>query len=1193
MSSSRSISIALWGAAAPRHITTCALLTRDGKTLATGSQTGHICLWDVTLSLSESPDKIEPKAILHSPTSGEASFAVSAITEASLGHDVLRSTPATILISATEDGALTSWDPRDGRCIRNSVLFKGRPTSVQTLRSGRHVVVCGHFTEVYVVDVIQFRVVRVFRSTALNWHRCGCLFPFANEDGTLGEGFISMCMDGVIEIYSLRRSGRGSSRSAPIKVTNIGCENALAMCVNAFTHNEILVVLSSEWRIYNLTTLALLVRYPCPNVLGWAGGIFYHHAEVLIWTKDGTATLFALSDNVGIPSTGRFSPQKIIALEAPDAERYNPKVGKENVSMLASFECKVGDEPQSTGIAKGIYPTFKFWRAPRGEKHSPRLIRLDATGTVKIWNLQPPKQGVSLESPEAVHPVASRQICEGWPTTNAISRLTRGKIDSEISCTATVMAGSVPHMIAGLACGMIISQPVDQVLESLIGPAENHTGSPEPLLVKMQGHTASVTCLLWPFNHGCHVDPNYLVSGSFDFTVRVWDFGSGRLKHTFSHHCGEISKIFCPPKSSPLLHRGCVCTISMDHSVAIFSLEALNCMYLIGGHSFPIQELRFKSDHDLLMIKCTDGTVNVWQLSTGHLDRTAIGQEALDIFDACDPKDGSETGQDTLGDRGFHFSTVSFGPGDPSVLLFTFDVERMAVALTRDAPTWRRPAALHVTEEVISDSFEVKAAKKLLCCILAWDFEHSEQLKESLKSLGLRQPNKPLSFNVCGEAGRSALIVPTRDSMRMRWCLSSSLTTTHLLTITSLAHCFHRLEFDRSRQSSWLYLTSWYTTTWGPSFVENYFPPALLPLASTWEHWQYDIQRVARAHLQALIHALDEQGRQMLVNHGVSRIPAGRKQHSDDKIAAVILLGVLAFEHRSALSRDNAILVSSALMEIVQSDTADVKHRAAAAEVLSRAYAAFEDFCDLSSVFVILTELAGATSLSRGNQDAVTTNALINFASTNPQLFVSTVNSQIFLPTFKGQASVLKVLKSLVKKQPMVLSSELPKVVDVVVRCFDPNLPKIREACFKSAMSVIHEMCPAYPMMSLFRPSYRLAVGGSDGLINIYDLKSATRWQAIPAHSSPITALAFSHDGKILASFSLSEKIIRVWHVTGSFFSMLGSAPRCTASFVVSGVIEELTETEVMQLLTLVWTDKKVLRLVARNKLDLKFAIKG
>ena len=102
-------------------------------------------------------------------------------------------------------------------------------------------------------------------------------------------------------------------------------------------------------------------------------------------------------------------------------------------------------------------------------------------------------------------------------------------------------------------------------------------------------------------------------------------------------------------------------------------------------------------------------------------------------------------------------------------------------------------------------------------------------------------------------------------------------------------------------------------------------------------------------------------------------------------------------------------------------------------------------------------------------------------------------------------------------------------------------------------------MLPAYPMMSLYRPSARLAVGGADGLINIYDLKTATRWQAIPAHSSPITALAFSYDGKTLASFSLFEKIVRVWHVTGSFFSMLGSAPRCTNAFPIGDIIDTLT----------------------------------
>jgi hypothetical protein len=150
----------------------------------------------------------------------------------------------------------------------------------------------------------------------------------------------------------------------------------------------------------------------------------------------------------------------------------------------------------------------------------------------------------------------------------------------------------------------------------------------------------------------------------------------------------------------------------------------------------------------------------------------------------------------------------------------------------------------------------------------------------------------------------------------------------------------------------WLHLISWYTTTWGEGCIEGYVPPKLLPLALIWEHWQYDIQRVARAHLQARVHDLDEKGRSLLIHHGIARLPTSTKEHSDDKIAAVILLGVLGFVHKKALDRDTAKLVASTLMEIVKSETASIKHRAAAAEVLSRAYAIFEPFCDLSSVFV-------------------------------------------------------------------------------------------------------------------------------------------------------------------------------------------------------------------------------------------------
>ena len=52
---------------------------------------------------------------------------------------------------------------------------------------------------------------------------------------------------------------------------------------------------------------------------------------------------------------------------------------------------------------------------------------------------------------------------------------------------------------------------------------------------------------------------------------------------------------------------------------------------------------------------------------------------------------------------------------------------------------------------------------------------------------------------------------------------------------------------------------------------------------------------------------------------------------------------------------------------------------------------------------------------------------------------------------------------------------------------------------------------------------------------------------------------------------------------------MLGSAPKCTNTFPIGDGIDSLSDLDVMQLLTLVWTDRKVLRLVAGGKLSLKF----
>ena len=55
----------------------------------------------------------------------------------------------------------------------------------------------------------------------------------------------------------------------------------------------------------------------------------------------------------------------------------------------------------------------------------------------------------------------------------------------------------------------------------------------------------------------------------------------------------------------------------------------------------------------------------------------------------------------------------------------------------------------------------------------------------------------------------------------------------------------------------------------------------------------------------------------------------------------------------------------------------------------------------------------------------------------------------------------------------------------------------------------------------------RLAAGGADGVITIWDLVSKQEVATFPAHNRPLMALKFLSDGDTLMSLSVDE--IRVW----------------------------------------------------------------
>ena len=62
------------------------------------------------------------------------------------------------------------------------------------------------------------------------------------------------------------------------------------------------------------------------------------------------------------------------------------------------------------------------------------------------------------------------------------------------------------------------------------------------------------------------------------------------------------------------------------------SPSPLDFSFFLGGHRFPVKSVQWRYEDDYFLVECIDGSVYVWQLGTGHLDRVAGGKLAEDIL---------------------------------------------------------------------------------------------------------------------------------------------------------------------------------------------------------------------------------------------------------------------------------------------------------------------------------------------------------------------------------------------------------------------------------------------------------------------------------------------------------------------------------------------------------------------------------
>lgn len=206
---------------------------------------------------------------------------------------------------------------------------------------------------------------------------------------------------------------------------------------------------------------------------------------------------------------------------------------------------------------------------------------------------------------------------------------------------------------------------------------------------------------------------------------------------------------------------------------------------------------------------------------------------------------------------------------------------------------------------------------------------------------------------------------------------------------------------------------------------------------------------------------------------------------------------------------------------------------------------------DLSPVLVRLLGSSTANQSAPGATllAATASRTLLDLARTEPMEFVITMGGE----SLKGNADALYKIVTVVKKFPTVLLSAMPRVVDIVTRCLDPSDPGLRKDLLRASTSALQVLTRTYPQVSFHQNLQLFAVGTSKtentgGQVFVYDLRTATRWRVLDGHSGAITAIAFSDEGDLLASYSAEDCSLRVWRLGsggGVFSGILGSHGKC------------------------------------------------
>ncbi|KAK7054386.1 hypothetical protein VNI00_003580 [Paramarasmius palmivorus] len=692
-----------------------------------------------------------------------------------------------------------------------------------------------------------------------------------------------------------------------------------------------------------------------------------------------------------------------------------------------------------------------------------------------------------------------------------------------------------------------------------------------------------------------------IIGGADDGSVAIWTLADLKLCARWTIFNTPLSRVlqFQDISSGPL--RGCILCVAEDGTIAVVAIDGYEFLYMIPGSTFPLERACIGQNNLLLMY--SDKRARLWDIKTKEFWRSMSADKAEDL----------------LAQGGWLELFLDDDPEASRAYISPVANSLRGLTLSPKASTLDLNMGRFIAEST-SLAKSISGSKSQTRNILL----ARDRLRAVLSMLLTPGLNKGID-EVCqvqlgvelssASVGFPSMNVPTLHQYSwpgQAWCISADVSAARALAIVITLRALSIFEELSEAANTVL---AFYTSSVPSAVGKGYQPPNLTFIARCWFDGSSEIRQAARLLFDATSVRLTDDETNATVESWQHQLPCLQptiEKESPTAALALFICGHLASERYSLLS-------TSALTDICKSISIYLHdehsiHRALAVDLCSRGFHVWQHYIDALEILRALFTLATSTrkeTISPQNVGVLARSAILNISAANTPLFMTTLGIDILNPTStEHRKSVLQILAFLIRKRPMVLYPNLPKLMEAVVKSLDPNSTSNRDAVLDTATEILGHVVKTYecflkdvdgadfefarfPTVDFHMSTQRLAVGTNEGAVIMYDLKTAIRLYVLEGHKKNITACSFSPDGRRLVTLSLEESVVLVWKVGSSISSFFypgapprqghaGSDPFKTLSFNV-GELAKMSRAETLELVRFEWTADRSVKLKIRE----------